>query len=88
MKKLYQFTVAVVALLFASVALASSGMMEPDTPAWAAAALGFVATVVGVVAQIDAQVPEEFKGKWPWWLRWVWNAAAGNYKYSQNIGSS
>lgn len=86
MKKLFQLFSALLLMSVASVAFASTG--EPSAiPTWAAAALGFVATAAGLIAHVDAQVSEEFKHKWHWLLRLIWDIAAGNYKHSQNIGS-
>ncbi|KJY84821.1 hypothetical protein TW81_02175 [Vibrio galatheae] len=86
MKKLFQLFSALLLMLVASVAFASTG--EPSAiPDWAAAAFSFGLIVVGLISQVDAQVSEEFKRKWPWWLRLFWDTAAGNYKHSQNIGS-
>lgn len=77
--------VTVVAISFPSVALASDVLPQvSDMPAWVYSLLGVAAGVIGVISQIDAQISEEFKRKWPWWLRLAWNLLAGNYRHSEN----
>ena len=88
MKQTTRFVLATLAMFVTSVAVAATGLTpEQEVPTWVYAAIGVVTTVAGFIAHVDAQVSEEFKAKWPWWLRLVWDFAAGNYKHSQNIGS-
>lgn len=71
-----------------AIAWAAAGVpVDPEVPAWVYQLLGVAAGLIGIVSQVDAQISEEFKHKWPWWLRLIWDVAAGNYKHSQNIGS-
>lgn len=92
--KLYKIfialAVAIVATLSSLATLASTGaaiVADTDMPAWAYAALAIVGAASGIAAQLDAQLSESFKHKWPWWLRLAWDCLAGNYKHSRNIGS-
>ncbi|MBU2897698.1 hypothetical protein [Vibrio hepatarius] len=88
MKQTIQFVLAAFTMLAASAVFAASGLApDPEVPNWVYMAIGMLTTIVGFIAHADAQVSEEFKAKWPWWLRFVWDFAAGNYKHSQNIGS-
>ncbi|HFQ4959216.1 TPA: hypothetical protein ACGUPM_002669 [Vibrio vulnificus] len=94
LKHLWLFLTALVVGLSASLYSVTASATEivnnafpPDAPAWIGTAIGFVVAAAGLVAQLDAQVSEDFKHKWPWWLRVPWDALAGNYKHSKNIGS-
>lgn len=92
MKKMFSgllgFIGCFVLLVLPTFVLASTGVpVDPDMPAWLYKLLGAAAGVITVITQVDAQISEEFKMKWPWWLRLIWNFAAGNYKHSKNIGS-
>lgn len=92
MKKVISFICSwiggLVLLAFPMFALASTGVpVEPDMPAWVYKALGVAAGLIGIVSQVDAQISEEFKRRWPWWIRLVWNLVAGNYRHSQNAPS-
>lgn len=74
-----------VLLMLPMIAFAAD--VPTDTPDWALKLFSFAAMAVGVVSQVDAQISEEFKRKWPWWLRVVWDFIAGNYKHSKNVDS-
>lgn len=86
--KFIQMLIATLAILVPAVTFAAASVpMEADMPAWVYQAFGVVAGIVGVISQIDAHISEEFKRRWPWWLRLVWNGAAGNYRHSANRSS-
>ncbi|NOH85522.1 hypothetical protein F0249_17135 [Vibrio sp. 03-59-1] len=86
MKQIYQIVLTTCALLFTSVTFAATGTtVDPNVPDWFYAAVGIATTVATSIAHVDAQVSEEFKRSWPWWFRWLWNRAAGNYKRSKNV---
>ncbi len=92
MKKLFKgvwaYLGCFVLLVLPTFAIASAGApVEADLPAWVYQLLGVAAGLISVISQVDAQISEEYKMKWPRWFRFLWNLAAGNYKYSQNIGS-
>ncbi len=85
MKTFVQFAVALALLLVASVSFAADG--GGTAPAWVYSLLGFVAAIVGLISQVDAQISEDFKRRWPWWLSVPWDLIAGNYKHSKNRDS-
>ncbi|MFL9806305.1 hypothetical protein AB6D40_022635 [Vibrio cyclitrophicus] len=87
MKKWLMGCVALMVTMFSTLAFASLGVPADDAPAWVYRALGVLAGVVSVVAQVDAQISEAFKRKWPWWLRVAWNLTAGNYRHSKNVAA-
>ncbi|CAH8235314.1 hypothetical protein [Vibrio aestuarianus] len=93
MKLFKFFMVAAFALVASALSVVAQASTETavsianDAPSWVYAAIAAVGVIAGFVAQLDAQVSEDFKRKWPWWARLVWDWLAGNYKHSRNIGS-
>ncbi|MFM2589450.1 hypothetical protein [Vibrio sp. TBV020] len=90
MKNVYSFIRSFVGglLLFVlpAIAWAATGVpVDPEIPAWVYKVLGVAAGLIGIVSQVDAQISEEFKRRWPWWIRLFWNIAAGNYRHSKNM---
>ncbi|WP_243032903.1 hypothetical protein [Vibrio cincinnatiensis] len=77
---------AIAATLFSLVAYASpeASATVNDAPAWVYVALGAIGVIAGFITHVDAQISEDFKRKWPWWIRMPWDYLAGNYKHSCN----
>ncbi|GAB6263920.1 hypothetical protein [Photobacterium sp. R1] len=85
MKHFKKSIVAILAMTASLPVLASESIPGNEAPAWAIATIGFFVGLAGVVSQADAQMSEEFKRKWPWWLKLTWNLLVGNYKHSRNV---
>lgn len=63
---------------------AEAAAMPIGTPTWFLSIAGVLGSVVAIVAQLDAQIPEAFKNRCPWWLVVLWDLLAGNYRHSAN----
>ena len=88
MKKFYLFLCACLVLMGCSPAIASEFILTlPEgSPDWLVSIFVMFVSVCGLVSKIDAHIPEDFKAKWPRWLRDVWDFFGGNYLKSKNQG--
>ncbi|UTV28986.1 hypothetical protein [Photobacterium atrarenae] len=87
-KKMLVAMAAVVGMLCVALPVSASeaAMSAESSTAWLGRAVAFLGVLTGLIAQVDAHVPEELKRRWPWWFAVGWNYLAGNYKHSKNAG--
>lgn len=87
-KKILVAMAAVVGMLCVSLPASASevAMLAESSPAWLGGVAAFFGILPGLIAQVDAHIPEELKRRWPWWFAVGWNYLAGNYKHSKNAG--
>ncbi len=88
MKEFFKYGLAlllIMCIFFMGQAMAGTGVeIAPELPEWFLKLTMIAGGAVALIAQLDAQISESFKQKWPWWIRWTWDFIAGNYRHSKN----